>query len=61
MDIFRMMGIIIIFGVPAIVGGGLVFHVLESWIAVAIWEVLNIVIAASTAYKVAGRSAPGYH
>lgn len=61
MNIFRMIGIIIVFGAPAIVGGGLVYHVVHNWFAVAIFEALLIVGAATTAYKAAGKSAANHH
>ena len=56
-----MIGIIIVFGAPAIVGGGLVYHVVHNWFAVAIFEALLIVGAATTAYKAAGKSAANHH
>ncbi|MBW2036251.1 MAG: hypothetical protein JRI41_02050 [Deltaproteobacteria bacterium] len=52
MDIFRFIGIIIVSGIPAIIGGGLFFAIFESWIAVAVWEILLIFGATITAYKV---------
>ena len=33
-------GMIILTGVPAIVGGGLFWHFFEKWTAVVIWEVV---------------------
>ena len=50
MDIFRFIGIIIVSGIPAIIGGGLFFAIFESWIAVAVWEILLIFGATITAY-----------
>lgn len=61
MDFARMVGIMIVFGAPAIIGGGLVYHLLENWFAVAIFEALLILGAATTAYKAAGKSAPSEH
>jgi len=52
MDIFRFIGIIIVSGIPAIIGGGLFFAIFESWIAVVVWEILLIFGATITAYKV---------
>ncbi|MFH1076451.1 MAG: hypothetical protein V1753_06370 [Pseudomonadota bacterium] len=44
MNIPRKIGIGIDFGVPAIVGGGLVQYFAESWSAVAVYEALLLVI-----------------
>ena len=33
-------GIIVLSGVPAIVGGGLFWHFFEKWTAVIVWEVI---------------------
>jgi len=57
MDIFRMMGIIIVFGAPAIIVGGLAFHLFHSWFAVALVEAALVLTAVTTAYKAAGKSA----
>jgi len=56
MDIARMMGIMIVFGVPAIIGGGLVFHLFESWVVVWFYELALIAVAGGTAYFVAGKA-----
>ena len=56
MDLARMIGIMVVFGVPAIIGGGLVYHLFESWWVVGIWEALVVYMACSTAYKAAGKS-----
>ena len=37
-------GMIILTGVPAIVGGGLFWHVFEKWTLVIIWEVILLFI-----------------
>jgi hypothetical protein len=39
-----IMGMIILTGVPAIVGGGLFWHFFEKWTAVIVWEVLLLCI-----------------
>lgn len=39
-----IMGMIILTGVPAIVGGGLFWHFFEKWTAVIVWEVLLLFI-----------------
>lgn len=61
MDVFRMIGIMIVFGAPAIVGGGLMYHLFENWFAVAVFEALLILGALTTAVKVAGKAAPSHH
>jgi hypothetical protein len=61
MDLARFIGIMIVFGVPGIIGGGLVFHLFHSWPAVWIYEGLLILLAIRTAYNAAGKSAPSGH
>lgn len=61
MDLARLIGIMIVFGVPAIIGGGLVYHLLHSWLAVWLYEALLILVAVTTAIKAAGKSAPNEH
>ena len=61
MDLARLIGIIIVFGAPAIIGGGLVYHLLHSWLAVWLYEALLILVAATTAIKAVGKSAPSEH
>ena len=39
-NISRKLGALIIFGVPAIVGGGIVYHFFSSYTAVTIYEIL---------------------
>jgi hypothetical protein len=48
MDLARLIGIIIVFGAPAIIGGGLVYHLLHSWLAVWLYEALLILVAVTT-------------
>jgi len=47
MDISRKIGIGITFGIPAIIGGGLTYSLLESWTAVTLWEIFLAVILAT--------------
>jgi len=61
MDLARMIGIMVVFGVPAIIGGGLFFHLFHSWFVVAIWEALVVFGAITISYKAAGKSAPSEH
>ncbi len=61
MDLARMLGIMIVFGVPAIIGGGLVCDLLDSWLAVWLYEALLILVAVTTAIKAAGNPGPSEH
>jgi hypothetical protein len=61
MDLARFLGILVVFGAPAIIGGGLVYHLLHSWLAVWLYEALLIFTAVRTAYRAAGKSAPSAH
>jgi len=61
MDLARMIGIMVVFGVPAIIGGGLFFHLFHSWFVVAIWEALVVFGAITISYKAAVKSAPSKH
>lgn len=61
MDLARMIGIIIVFGAPAIIGGGLFYHLFHSWVVVWIYEILLVLLALRTAYNAAGKSAPSEH
>jgi len=45
MDISRKLGILVFFGVPAIIGGGIVYSIFGGYPAVAIYEILLIGIA----------------
>ena len=45
MDVSRKLGILVFFGVPAIIGGGIMYAMFGSYIPVFIWEVLLILIA----------------
>jgi len=61
MDLARLIGIIIVFGVPAIIGGGLFHHLFHSWVAVWLYEAVLVFVAIRTAYSAAGKSAPSGH
>lgn len=45
MDISRKLGILVFCAVPAIIGGGVVFAVFDSWTPVFIYELLLIFAA----------------
>jgi hypothetical protein len=43
MDVARKLGILVFTAVPAIVGGGVVYYILDSLTAVAVYQVLLLV------------------
>jgi hypothetical protein len=45
MDVSRKLGILVFFAVPAIIGGGVVFHFTHSWMYVFIYETLLVLTA----------------
>lgn len=45
MSISRKLGILVFFGVPAIVGGGIVFAVFGGYVPVFIYEMLLLFVA----------------
>ncbi len=45
MDISRKIGIMIVTGVPAIVGGGIVYHFFGSYLQVIFYEILLVIAA----------------
>lgn len=45
MDISRKLGILVFFGVPAIVGGGILYGLTHGYAAVAVYEICLIVFA----------------
>lgn len=40
MDISRKLGILVFFGVPAIIGGGILYGTFHSYVPVCVYEVL---------------------
>jgi hypothetical protein len=61
MDLARLLGIMIVFGAPAIIGGGLVYDLFNSWVAVWLYEALLVFTAVKTASRAAGKSASSKH
>jgi len=61
MDLARLLGILVVFGVPGIIGGGLVMHLFHSWVVVWIYEILLVGLAVRTANNAAGKSASDDH
>ena len=45
MDVSRKLGIVVFCGVPAIIGGGIIYTMFGSYIPVFIWEVLLVFAA----------------
>ena len=45
MNISRKLGILVFFGVPAIIGGGIVYSIFHSYPEVSIFEILLISIS----------------
>jgi zinc transporter ZupT len=45
MDISRKLGILVFCAVPAIIGGGIIFAIFDSWTPVFIYEILLIFAA----------------
>ena len=45
MDISRKLGILVFFGVPAIIGGGIIYGVAGSYMPVVIYEILLYLFA----------------
>ena len=61
MQIARILGILVVFGIPGIILGGLTYHLFHNWTAVLVWEIILVLIAAGTAYHAAGKSGPSGH
>ncbi len=61
MQIARMLGILVVFGIPGIIVGGLTYHLFNSWAAVLVWEIILVIIALGTAYNAAGKRGPSGH
>jgi membrane protease YdiL (CAAX protease family) len=61
MQLARFLGILVVCGAPAIIGGGLFYALFHSWIAVLLYEALLVCGALAIAYKAAGKPAPSEH
>ena len=53
-------GMLILTGVPAIVGGGLVWAIFEKWTAVIIWEIVLLFIVSLLISK-GDKAVPAHH
>jgi hypothetical protein len=51
MDMSRRLGILIFCAVPAIIGGGIMFHFFDSYMPVAVYEICLILAALGVANK----------
>lgn len=51
MNFSRMLGILIIFGVPVIIGGGVVYALTHSWPATFVFEIILAFAALGVAIK----------
>jgi hypothetical protein len=45
MSISRKLGILVLFAVPGIVGGGIVFALFHNYVAVVVYEILLLLVA----------------
>ncbi len=51
MTVARRLGTLVVFGVPAIIGGGIVFAIFGSYIPVVVFEGLLILVAGGLVSK----------
>jgi hypothetical protein len=51
MDISRRLGTLVVFAVPAIIGGGIVYALFGNYVAVFAYEILLILVAVGFASK----------
>ena len=51
MDVSRKLGILVVFGVPAIIGGGIVYAIFHSYIPVLVYEIALIFVAGAFVSK----------
>jgi len=51
MDISRKLGILVFCGVPAIIGGGIVYALFGSYVPVAVFEVFLLFVAGAFVSK----------
>lgn len=61
MQLARLIGILVVFGVPAIIGGGIIYGFFHSFVAMWIYEALLIAFAIRTACKACCKPAPSEH
>jgi hypothetical protein len=51
MNLSRKLGILVFCGVPAIIGGGIIFGFTHSYVPVAVYEVLLLLVAGAFAAR----------
>ncbi len=51
MNISRKLGILIIFAVPAIIGGGIIYAIFGNYVPVFVYEILLLLVAGGFASK----------
>jgi hypothetical protein len=51
MNISRRLGILVVFAVPAVIGGGIVYGLCGSYVSVFVYEVLLLFVAGGFASK----------
>ena len=44
-------GMVVLSGVPAIIGGGIIYGLTESWVAVAVWEAILVCLLVAVLIK----------
>ena len=45
MDVSRKLGILVFFAVPAIIGGGIMYHFFHSYVPVFVYETILLFVA----------------
>jgi hypothetical protein len=60
MDWAWRFGMIVLSGVPAIIGGGIIYGLSESWTAVIVWEAILLCLLAAALIK-GGKTDSGHH
>lgn len=51
MNISRRLGILVIFAVPAIIGGGIIYAIFDNYVPVFVYEILLLLVAGGFASK----------
>ncbi len=59
MDWAWRFGMIVLSGVPAIIGGGITYGLTDSWAAVIVWEIVVLALLVTALIK-GGKSNPGH-
>jgi len=51
MNISRRLGILVVFAVPAIIGGGIIYAIFGNYVSVFVYEILLLLVAGGFASK----------